>query len=121
MFFEPGAFQERKFDISYFREWAGEIASSYLNSGVAPTDSLAKIASAEELTPHHIEVLACEANKEIHKHKYAAAQDKYFAADFPLADAKSVISQLQADGGEVKVSAELPAPVVQKQELDFAS
>lgn len=110
MFLEPGSFKERRLDMSYFNEWSGEIANSYFNGGVTPTETLSKIAQSEDLTPHQIELLAAEANKEIHKHKYAAAEDKYFAADFPLADAKQVISQLQADGGKMKVAVELPEP-----------
>lgn len=110
MFLEPGSFKERKLDMDYFNEWSGEIANSYFNSGVAPTVTLTKIAQSEELTPHQVEVLAAEANKEIHKHKYAAAEDKYFAADFPLADAKRVIASLQADGGKTKLAVEMPEP-----------
>lgn len=110
MFLEPSSFKERTLDMSYFTEWSGEIANSYFNAGVTPTETLSKIAQSEELTPPQIELLAAEANKEIHKHKYASAEDKYFAADFPLADAKKVISSLQADGGKVKVAVEMPEP-----------
>lgn len=110
MFFEPGGFSERKLSMDYFREWAGQIANSYLNSGVPPTDSLCKIASQEDLTPHHIEVLAAEVNKEIHRIKYASAKDRYFAADFPFADSKKAIALLQSDGGELKVASVMPAP-----------
>lgn len=119
MFIEPKSVSERSLSMENFREWAGDIANSFLNSGILPTDSLTKVAMAEELTPHQIGVLAGEANKEIHRHKYAAAKDKYFAADFPLADAKMAIDMLQADGGEVKISTQLPEPVVKPQELDL--
>lgn len=121
MFVEASAFTERKLDMSYFTEWSGEITNSYLNSGVEPTLTLAKIAQSEELTPHQIEVLAAEANKEIHKHKYASIKDKYFAADFPLANAREVISSLQADGNKVKVAVVLPEPLFKSpsQELDL--
>jgi len=119
MFFQPGSFKERTLSMAYFNEWAGEIANSFFNAGASPTDTLSKIAHQEELTPHHIEVLAAEANKEIHRHKYAAAEDKYFAADFPMADARKVIASLQADGGEVKVSAILPEPVVKPSNMDM--
>jgi len=112
MFFEPSSFSERNLSMDYFREWAGEIANSYLSGGVNPTQTLCKIASQEELTPHQIEVLAAETNKEIHRIKYASAKDKYFAADFPLANAKEAISSLQADGGSVKVASAMPAPAV---------
>jgi len=119
MFLDPGSFKERKLDMSYFTEWSGEITSSYLNAGVPPTVTLTKIAQSEELTPHQIEVLAGEANKEIHKSNYKTAKDKYFAADFPLADARSVISHLQADGDKIKTAADLPAPQCSSIELDL--
>jgi len=119
MFFDAGSFKEKSLSMSHFREWAGEIANSYFNSGVMPTETLTKIAQQEELVPHHIEILAAEANKEIHKHKYAAAEDKYFAADFPLADARKVIGVLQADRGTEKVAAEMPEPVFKSKELDL--
>lgn len=119
MFFEPSSFAERAPDMATYREWAGAIANSYLNSGVPPTESLVKMAQTEELTPHQIEMLAGEINKEIHRHKYAAAQDKYFSADFPLADARLVINRLQADGGVEKISSKLPDPVFTTKELDL--
>jgi len=112
MFFEPTSFKERTFSMQHINEWAGEIAGSYLNSGIAPTETLCKIAQSQELTPHQVSVLAGEANKEIHKHKYASAEDKYHAADFPLADAKAALGMLQADGGTTKVASQsFPEPV----------
>ena len=119
MFFEPTSYSEKSLDMDTVREWAGAIANSYLNGGVPPTDSLTKMAQNEELTPHQIEVLAGETNKEIHRHKYAAAKDKYFAADFPLADAKVALNKLQADGGGYKVAATMPEPVFASKELDL--
>lgn len=119
MFFEPKSYKERSPDMATFREWAGSIANSYLNGGVLPTASLTKIAQSEELTPHHIEVLAAEANKEIHRIKYASATDKYFAADFPLANAREVIGKLQVDGGTEKVAVRIPDPVFQPKEVDM--
>lgn len=119
MFLEAGSFKERTLDMSYFTEWSGEIANSYFNAGVAPTVTLTKIAQSEDLTPPQVELLAAEANKEIHKHKYASAEDKYFAADFPLADARKVISSLQADGNDVKVAVELPDPQFKSPSADL--
>jgi hypothetical protein len=119
MFIDPGSVKEAAVSMTHYREWAGEIANSYFNAGVAPTETLTKIAQIEELVPHQIEVLAAEANKEIHKHKYAAVQDKYFAADFPLADAKLVVKSLQADGGAEKLSAIMPEPTFKAKELDL--
>jgi hypothetical protein len=115
-FFDLGSFRESNLSMEHFREWAGEIASSYLKGGAAPTETLCKIAQSEELSPHQIEVLAGEANKLIHTHKYASATDKYMAADFPLADARQAISTL-AIGGETKVAAAMPDPVFD-DELD---
>ena len=111
MFFDPSSFKERTLNMGYFNEWAGQIANSYFNAGVAPTETLCKIAQQEELTPHQVSVLAAEANKEIHKHKYASAKDKYHAADFPLADAKQALGRIQGDGGSVKVAEAMPEPV----------
>ena len=118
MFFEPSSFSERKLSMDYFREWAGQIANSYVTSGAPPTSGLLKIASQEDLTPHQVEVLAAETNKEIHRIKYASAKDKYFAADFPLADAKVAIAALQADGGDEKVARQMPAPKVSAEGPD---
>lgn len=97
-------------DMESMREWAGEIASSYLKAGMEPTHSLCKIAQVENLTPDQIKVLAAEANKAIHNTKYASVEEKYHAADFPLADASKAIQTLQLDGGETKIALELPPP-----------
>lgn len=97
-------------DMETVREWAGEIAGSYLKTGLEPTNTLCKIAQSENLTPDQIKVLASEANKAIHNAKYASMEEKYHAADFPLADAASAIRMLQIDGGEVKVAMEIPPP-----------
>lgn len=85
--------------MDHYREWAGEIGNSYFNAGEEPTQTLIKIARQEELTPHQVEVLAGETNKTIHQAKFAKADEKYFAAEFPLANAKEAICALQLDGG----------------------
>ena len=108
MFFNASDFAGPKISMEYYREWAEEISSSYLNSNCMPTDTLTKIAQSEELLPFQIEILAAEANKSIHSHKYANLDEKYFAADFPLADAKEVINSLQ--GGSVKVAGQFIEP-----------
>jgi len=118
MFFDPSTITAPKLSMEHFREWAGAIANSYLTAGTPPTESLMKIAQTEELTPHQIEVLAGETNKTIHQYKYAKAEDKYFAADFPLADAKLAIGRLQADGGVLKVAVSVPEPQFQRDEFD---
>jgi hypothetical protein len=121
MFSLSNASEGRRLDMSYVREWAQEIASSYLNEQIEPTTALQKIASEQELNPHQICLVAGEANKEIHRIKFASVSDKYFAADFPLADAKHVITSLQADTGEVKVAGFIPAPIYDKEEIDMFS
>lgn len=105
--------------MAHFREWAGEIANSYFSANAIPTDTLTKIARSEELTPHQVEVLAAETNKLIHSHKYAKAEDKYHAADFPLADARQAILNLQIDGGVTKVSAHFIDPICEKPDIDI--
>lgn len=107
------------FSMSHVREWAGEIANSFFASNALPTDTLTKIAKTEELTPHQVEVLAAEANKLIHAHKYAGEGDKYHAADFPMADAREAVKCLQVDGGTVKVAARFSEPVANLPELDL--
>jgi hypothetical protein len=104
--------------MDHYREWAGEIANSYFNANAEPTSTLKKIAQVEELTPHQIEVLAAEANKLIHQQKFASADEKYFAANFPLADAGEVVKGCQVDGGETKVAADFSAPQVSDQGPD---
>lgn len=118
MFFEPSSFGARKLSMDHFREWAGGIAAQYLRDGMLPTEALCKTAQAEDLTPDNINVLAAEVNKEIHRQKFASAKDKYFAADFPLADAGEAIKRLQADGGSQKIASDMPEPVINKPEAD---
>lgn len=110
MFFDTRSFEEPKASMETFREWAGSIANQYLTGQVTPTAGVAKIAQMEDLTPPQIELLSAETNKLIHTQKHAnATTDKYFAADFPHADAREVISLLQATGG-TKVAAVAPDP-----------
>lgn len=108
-------------DMDKIREWGGEICSSYFNAGAVPTDTLTKIARSESLTPDHIQVLAAEANKAIHNAKYANMKEKYHAADFPLADAKTAICALQVDGGntQTKIAAVFQPPKMDGPELDL--
>lgn len=109
-FFDPSEMMEAKRTMDHYKEWAGEISSSYLNCGTPPTETLVKIAQTEDLKPHQVQLLAGEANKMIHAHKYANMQEKYFAADFPLADAKQAISCLQHD--TVKVASTFSEPKI---------
>lgn len=103
---------EAKIGMETIREWSGEISSSFFNAGADPTYTLTKIAKSESLTPDQIKTLAAEANKAIHQSKYAQVEDKYHAADFPLADASTAIKTLQVDGGEVKIASEMPLPIL---------
>lgn len=105
--------------MDHFKEWAGEVANSFFRGGVTPTDTITKIARQEELTPHQIEVLASEANKLIHNAKYATADQKYFAADFPLADSKVAIANVQMGGVEKTASAQFQEPVFNAPEIDL--
>lgn len=117
MFFDVRSFAEPKTSMETYREWASSIASSFLEGGIPPTLSLCKIAQSEELTPPQIELLAAETNKLIHTQKYASADNKYHAADFPHADARQAIQKLAALGPE-KVAASVPEPVVKTASVD---
>jgi hypothetical protein len=102
-----------------FKEWANQIANDFASSGITPTESLKKLASVNDLSPDQVKLLATETNKFIHQQKYASADDKYHAANFPLADAKEAIANLQSDGGEAKVAADWKEPVVSKPMPDM--
>lgn len=111
MFFDTGSFNEQKISMSHFKELAHSAANSYLSGGDEPTEFLCKVAQQESFVPHQIHTLASEINKTLHQKKYASADDKYHAANFPLADAREAVKRLQADGGEVKVAMVLKEPV----------
>ena len=57
-FFDPSEMMEARRTMDHYKEWAGEISSSYLNCGTPPTETLVKIAQSEELKPHQIQLLA---------------------------------------------------------------
>lgn len=84
--------------MSTLKSWAADVSSRHISDGADPTTELEKVARENALTPHQIEVLAGEINKTIHISKYASAEDKYHAANFPLADAKRAIGSLQISG-----------------------
>jgi len=111
MFYDTSSFNEQKVSMSHFKEWAHSAANGYLSGGDSPTDFLCKVAQQESLVPHQIHTLASEINKTLHQKKYASADNKYHAADFPLADAREAVKRLQADGGEVKLAMALKEPV----------
>jgi len=111
MFFEPSSFSEKRVSVDTIREWASSAMNAYVSCGTDPNMTITKIARVEELLPHQIEHLAAETNRQIHQEKYASATEKYHAANFPLADAKEIIRNLQTDGGEsIKMASELPTP-----------
>lgn len=105
--------------IGTYKEWAASVAGSYISSGIEPNASIEKIASSYELTPDQIRILATESNKTIFHEKFAKMEQKYFAADFPLADSKKIIENLgcekMASGGH------FVDPVVQKESVDIVS
>lgn len=68
-------------------------ADGYLKNKSSMNESLKKVASAEGLEPHHVEYCAAEANKMVWASHYQS--DKKAAYDFPLADPKLIIDQLQ--------------------------
>lgn len=112
--------------MSTVKQWAADICSKHLSGGMDPTSELVKCAHDNSLTVPQIEILAGEINKTIHTAKYAQAEDKYHAADFPLASAKAALEQLQAASGSTKTASAsmgvgeyLPDPVFAKPEFDF--
>lgn len=110
MFYDTGSFSEQKISMSHFKEWAHSAANEYLSDRENPTDFLCKVAQQENLAPHQIHTLASEINKTLHQKKYASEENKYHAADFPLANAKEAVQRVQADGGQVKVAMILEEP-----------
>ena len=117
MFFDVFSPKSPTLSIHDVKKMASDISKAYTSDGVPPTETLTKIAQQRSLTPHQIEVLAGEANKMIHIEKYASAEDKYFAADFPLADSKVVIQELQNDASEKTAASSefLGSPVVDEE------
>jgi hypothetical protein len=101
------------FDMMTARECANNVANAYINEGLEPNDYLCKMAAERSFTPEQVKIVATEANKAIHSYRYKEASDKYSAADFPLADAKLILSKLQAhDESQVKVAAHFTAPKI---------
>ena len=119
MFFDVGSFNRPSYNMENFKEWANQIANDFASCGITPTESLKKLASSNDLSPDQVRLLATETNKFIHQQKYASADDKYHAANFPLADAKEAIANLQSDGGAAKVAADWKEPVVSKPMPDM--
>lgn len=68
-------------------------ADGFIRKKTSMNESLKKTASTEGLETHQIEYVAGEANKMVWAHHYQ--QDKKAAYDFPLADPKVIIDELQ--------------------------
>jgi hypothetical protein len=111
MFFDSGSFGQPSVTMSAIRGWASAVCDQHLADKADPTQCVTKIAAEHGLTPPQIEVLAGEVNKTIHTRKFASAEDKYHAANFPLADAKAAIASLQAPASIEKTAAVLPDPI----------
>jgi DNA-binding transcriptional MerR regulator len=80
-------------------------ADEYLGQNKTPLNTtLKKIASQEGLTPHQIEIVASEANKAVWGKLFS--MDKQASYDFPLADIKEILGDLQVkqSSGEVKTA-----------------
>lgn len=110
------SFHQPTISMGDVKNWAAGVRDQHLQEGADPTDSLIKIARERGLTPHQVGVLAGEINKTIHIAKYASVEDKYHAADFPLADSQNALEALQIGDGSEKVAFSLPDP---KCEDDF--
>lgn len=110
---------ESKRTMDEYRVFVDEITHDYFNSGQTPTEGVFKVASIKGLQPHQVEILVAETNKNIHIKKYASADEKYFAADFPLADAKAVIMRLQAGSVKTASANHFISPQVPKTEVDM--
>lgn len=122
MFFNSDSFDQSSLTMTSVKQWASDICNRHLTGGVDPTDALVKVAGDNSLTVHQIEVLAGEINKTIHQTKFAQVSEKYHAADFPLADAKTAVSRLQVTpAGEEKIAAAMPEPSYEKPEFDYFS
>lgn len=104
MYLDTGSMNQPTVTMSMINSWASKISEDHLSSGIDPTDGVVKIAEANGLTPHQVEVLSGETNKKIHIEKFAKVDDKYHAADFPLADSREVIRRLQVDSDSEKVA-----------------
>jgi len=72
---------------------AKEVSDSFLSSGVALNDSLAKVSEENELTPAQIQRVAEIANHETNLALLKRSEDKTFT--FPLADAVEVVRKIR--------------------------
>jgi len=81
-------------DKEVLNSFAKIAADEYLGKNqTALNTTLKKVASQEGLNPHQIEYVVAEANKKVWSSLYA--MDKTASYDFPLADMKSILKDLQ--------------------------
>lgn len=113
------SFHHPTISMSDVKNWAAGVRDQHLEAGTDPTESLVKISRENSLTPHQVGVLAGEINKTIHIAKYASAEDKYHAANFPLADAQKAINALQIQDGSEKIAFAVPDPICAKDDFDY--
>lgn len=95
-------------------------ADGYLKNKTPLNSSLKKMASSEGLVPHQVELVAAEANKLVWASHYQ--NDKSAAYDFPLADPRAVVDEMQVKPvekvAEANLDYALPPSSLQKQAAD---
>lgn len=79
-------------DATNFEVWAREAMVDYLENNNALSDSIAKIAEDNSLTPRQIGQVCRQANVLTYGTLFKSAEDKTFS--FPLADAEGIVSAL---------------------------
>jgi DNA-binding transcriptional MerR regulator len=89
-------------DKATLNTFAKIAADEYLGKNkTSLNDTLKKIASEEHLTPNQVEYVVAESNKAVWQKLFSL--DKTASYDFPLADCKEVLSQLQVSHTPAKV------------------
>lgn len=84
-------------------------ADGYLTKKTSLNTSLLKIAKDESLEPHQIEYVAATANHQVWEKLFGISKTASY--DFPVADAASVVSQLQVK----------PKSIIKEASLDYLS
>jgi hypothetical protein len=94
-------------------------ADQFLKNQLSLNSSLKKMASSEGLEPHQVEYVAGEANKLVWANNYKL--DKKAAYDFPIADPKSIVSDLQVKPVEKVAEANLDYMLPPSSQMKVAS
>ncbi len=109
---------------SKFTEIASQASQEFLEKGTELTDSIAKVAELNNLTPGQIGQVCQQANVLTYEHLFKTAKDKTF--QFPLADSKKVIGMLTPETEAITPANELvdyltdpPAVKVAKTTEDY--